>query len=217
MKIKLSYIFIIIFFYAAFSSCESDAAREQREAREEVQRIQVEERKERKAIKLEQARNEQEAQEEKKRQEKIIYDKYIDNSLKSGATPYTYCFGGNKTCSEYGCSQIKVRTPSNSDVIVTIKRNDKVFRHAYINAGNQYTFEFPNGTYQAFFYYGKGWNPNKEMKETDCGILKGGFVADEQFSKDSPQSLNNTVLEYELILQKQGNFSTQPSKLDEAF
>ena len=101
--------------------------------------------------------------------------------------------------------------------MVTIKKNNEVFRHAYINAGSQYTFEFPNGTYQAFFYYGRGWNPNKVMKETDCGTLKGGFIADEHFGKDSPQSLSNNILEYELILQQNGNFSTRPSNSEEAF
>ena len=55
------------------------------------------------------------------------------------------------------------------------------------------------------------------MKETDCGTLKGGFIADEQIGKDSPQSLNNNILEYELILQQNGNFSTTPSNSEEAF
>jgi hypothetical protein len=40
------------------------------------------------------------------------------------------------------------------------------------------------------------------MKETDCGILKGGFIIDEHFGKDNPQSLGNNVSEYVLILQQ---------------
>lgn len=137
---------------------------------------------------------------------------HLNNSLETGATPYSKYYGKNSTCGGYGCSQIKVRT-SNSDVLVTIKKSDKVVRHAYIQAGDSYTFSFPNGEYQAFFYYGKGWNPEKEMKG---GEMKGGFVANENFQKDSPQSLYDNILEYELILQPNGNFSTQFSDSEEA-
>ena len=156
-------------------------------------------------------------QEEKERKERELYNKYGNNSLRTGSTPYSYCFGRNRSCNDYGCSQIKVRTPSNSDVLVTIKKNGKVYRHAYIRASSSYTFEFPNGTYQAFFYYGKGWYPEKFMKETSCGKLKGGFLTDEHFGKDDPQTLSNNVLTYELILQQNGNFSTRPSSKNEAF
>jgi len=142
---------------------------------------------------------------------------YADHSLKTGSVPYSYCFGGNKSCSNYGCSGIKVLTPSNSDVLVTIKKRNRVYRHAYIEAGRSFTFEFPNGTYQAFFYYGKGWNPHKVMTQTTCGTLRGGFISNEHFGKDRPQSLSNQILTYELILQVNGNFSTQPSNKDEAF
>ena len=235
MKNRNTYSILLFCLLLILSSCESEAGRKIREAREEQQKIEME----KESLQKEEQRKIDSTkiavQQEKERLLKIrqdsvmevvraeriekerIREKYINNSLRTGATPYSYCFGRNKTCSVYGCSQIKVRTPSNSDVMVTIKKNDEVFRHAYINAGNQYTFEFPNGVYQAFFYYGKGWNPDKEMKETDCGMLKGGFVADEQFSKDSPQTLNNSILEYELILQERGNFSTKPSNSDEAF
>lgn len=212
-------------------SCESKKQRVERERIEEV-RNETEALKKReaaaKAFQLEQERIELdkkekekrmrlEVQREKERKEKAIYEKYINNSLQTGATPYAYCFGKNYSCSEYGCSQIEVKTPYNSDVLVTIKKNGQVYRHAYINSGSTYTFEFKNGTYQVFFYYGKGWNPNKFMKTTECGDLKGGFIDDEVFGKDSPQVLNNSILTYELILQESGNFSTKPSNLDEAF
>jgi len=128
------------------SSCESDQNRKERLALEEQQHIE-------RVARLEQERKEQE-----------IHDRYIDNSLRTGATPYSHYYGGNSTCSVFGCSEIKVST-SNSDVLVTIKKNDKVVRHAFIQANDSYTFSFPNGTYQTFFYYGKGWNPNKEMKK----------------------------------------------------
>jgi hypothetical protein len=138
---------------------------------------------------------------------------YFNNSLPTGATPYSGYYGKNSSCNSNGCSQIKVKTPNNSDVLVTIKQNNEVVRHAYIQKGDSYTFSFPNGSYQAFFYYGKGWNPEKEMKN---GEIKGGFLVDESFGKDDEQSLYNNVLEYELILQQNGNFSTRPSNPDEA-
>ncbi len=147
----------------------------------------------------------------------IYLEQYKNNSLRNGAKPYSYCFGSSNSCGGYGCSQIKVKTPYNSDVLVTIKKNDRVYRHAYVKASSSYTFNFSNGTYQAFFYYGKGWNPNKFMKNTSCGELKGGFISNEHFGKDYPQDLYNQILSYELILQQNGNFSTKPSNKDEAF
>ncbi|MBP6870897.1 MAG: hypothetical protein KBC43_02720 [Bacteroidales bacterium] len=143
--------------------------------------------------------------------------KFGKNSLENGATPYSYCFGVNPKCHASGCSEVTVKTPKDSDVMVTIKTGDKVVRHAYIRSGNSYTFEMPNGTYQVFFYYGTGWNPGKVMKSTGECEVKGGFVTDEYFGKDDPQVLDNTILEYELILQKNGNFSTRPSDAGEAF
>lgn len=140
-------------------------------------------------------------------------NKYLNNSLQTGATPYSKYYGVNSSCSDNGCSQIKVKTPYNSDVLVTIKKNDVVVRHAYIQASDSFTFSFPNGNYQAFFYYGKGWNPEKEMKN---GEIIGGFVADESFGKDDEQSLYNNILSYELIMQPNGNFSTSPSNPEEA-
>lgn len=232
MKTKLVFTALLLCSLVVLTSCESEAERKQRETREEQQKIELEAQRKQEAkelsfqqeqerierVKREEAeRIEREARIEKERQEKAIYDKYINNSLSTGSTPYSYCFGNNRSCSDYGCSQIKVRTPSNSDVVVTIKKNGKVYSHAYINKSSAYTFELPNGTYQTFFYYGKGWNSNKAMKETDCGTLKGGFITDEHFGKDSPQSLSNNILEYELILQQNGNFSTRPSNSDEAF
>ncbi len=192
-------IITVIFSLFLFSSCESEDERKMRLAQEEEQRIEAE-------IQL-----------EKEARDRELYEKYIHNSLPTGTTPYSYCFGKNTSCSGYGCSQMKVRTPSNSDVVVTIKKDGEVYRHAYITTGSQFTFEFPNGTYQPFFYYGKGWNPEKVMKETDCGSLRGGFVSSEHFGKDTPQSLANNILEYELILQQNGNFSTRPSNSEEAF
>ena len=138
------------------------------------------------------------------------------HASKTGDTPYAYCYGDNKKCRGTGCSQIKVITPSNSDVLVTLKQNDQVVAHSYIRANSSYTFDVPNGTYQPFFYYGSDWDAEKTMKQTGCGTLRGGFTQSEHFGKDSPQKLNNNLLTYELILQQNGNFSTAPSNRDEA-
>lgn len=202
------------------TSCESEEERRKRTAREEQQKIELEERRKAEAAELafqmEVERIERETKLENERKEKAIYDRFINNSLQNGATPYSYCYGNNRRCSDWGCSEIKVRASNNSDVLVTIKKDNEVVRHAFIKAGNSYTFELPNGTYQPFFYYGKGWNPEKLMKQTSCGDLKGGFIQNEDFGKDSPQTLSNGILEYELILQQSGNFSTRPSNVNEA-
>ena len=228
MKLKSTFFLPLICLVFIISSCESEAERKARLVKKEQQRIEIEKKRKaeeaKRAFQLEKERIEREKREEaeriarkasleEERRGKAIYDKYINNSLRTGATPYSLYYGGNSSCDDYGCSQIKVRT-SNSDVIVTIKKNNRVVRHAFINSGSSYTFSFPNGTYQTFFYYGKGWNPNKEMKG---GEMKGGFITNESFGKDDPQHLSNNVLTYELILQQNGNFSTRPSNPEEAF
>jgi hypothetical protein len=217
MNLKIKSLFQIICLLLVLSSCESEAERKQRLATEEQQRIELEEKRKaeevERALQFERERIAREVRLENERKERAVYNKYINNSLNTGTTPYSNYFGGNSTCNEYGCSEIKVVT-SNSDVIVTIKKNDRVVRHAYIKSGSNYTFSFPNGTYQTFFYYGKGWNPEKKMKG---GKMKGGFIENEVFGKDKPQTLSNSILEYQLILQENGNFSTKPSNAEEAF
>ncbi len=220
MKINLIIVGILLV-SGVFYSCESEAEKQTRLAKIEIDRIEQEKQlvEEKKVRAIQKAKEDslQAVRLEQERKEKEIYDIYIDNSLRTGTTPYSYCFGSNGNCNGYGCSKIKVITPHNSDVLVIIKKSGKVYRHAYIKSNSSYTFECANGTYQPFFYYGKGWNPNKFMKETDCGTLKGGFITDELFGKDSPQYLSNNILTYELILQQDGNFSTIPSSINEAF
>jgi hypothetical protein len=218
---------IFVFLLPIIFSCESKQAEQERLDRDQRAQYKLEEKEtlERKEaiLRVEQQQREQEKQDaaqqldrdaqldaERKAQEN--YNLYISNSLNTGAIPYASYYGNNPQCDEYGCSQIKVLT-SSLDVIVMIKSNEKVVRHAYIQAGDNYTLSFPNGTYQVFFYYGRGWNPEKEMKN---GAIKGGFISNENFGKDDPQTLYNKVLSYELILQQNGNFSTQPSNPDEA-
>lgn len=141
------------------------------------------------------------------------YNEYIDNSLYNGAQPYSTWYGYNKLCNSYGCSAITVRTP-NSDVLVMIKNgNEQVVRHAYIAANSSYTFELPDGNYETFFYYGRGWNPNKKMGN---GVL-GGFITDEVFSKSGYEYLSNQELSYTLQLVQNGNFRTKGSSQNEMF
>lgn len=144
-------------------------------------------------------------------------EQWKDNSLYTGAMPYSYCYGSYNYCDNYGCSRITVRTGSD-DVLVTIKDSDgDVVRHAYISAGHSFSFNLPDGSYQTFFYSGKGWNPNKFMKTTSCGTLRGGFVSNEDVTKDNYISLFSQVMTYELISQYNGNFSTKQSSKSEAF
>lgn len=139
------------------------------------------------------------------------------NSLNQGSMPYASCYGSNNGCGGYGCSQISVLSGS-SDVLVTIKNSSgNVCRHGYIKAGRSFKFNVPNGGYQVFFYSGTGWNPNKVMATTSCGTLRGGFMSGESFTKDNYIDLDNQIMSYELILQQNGNLSTQPSSKSEAF
>jgi len=214
-------ILSILLLTISLMACESEQERKYRaemDAKEqESKRIEAEMiTKQLNEIKLKEEQ-ERKVQEEHDREELVTYNRFINNSLSSGATPYSSCFGVNQSCSEWGCSEIKIKTPRDSDVLVTIKNANKVVRHAYIRSNSTFTFQMPNGTYQTFFYYGTGWNPNKEMESQTCSNLKGGFISEVTFGKDSPQALTNTVLSYELILQKDGNFSTQPSSSSEAF
>lgn len=148
----------------------------------------------------------------KEETEKVEQDKY--SSLETGDTPWKKYYGGNPDCHNRNCSEIVVRTDAFSDVVVTIKREEKVVRHAYIKSNDTYTFSLPNGTYQVFFYSGNAWNTDKEMKN---GEMKGGFMKNGHFSKDdNPQKLENNILTYELITQRNGNFQTKPSDENEA-
>jgi len=144
-------------------------------------------------------------------------DQWMSNSLNTGAMPYSYCFGSSNYCGSDECSKIAVTTGS-SDVLVTVKdENADVVRHAYINGGSTFTFNVPDGQYQVFFYSGSGWNPDKFMANVACGKLRGGFVSNENFSKDDYFYMHSQIMRYQLILQQNGNLSTQPSSSSEAF
>ena len=135
--------------------------------------------------------------------------KFLDNRLSNGVHPYE-----NEIVLKGQGSRISVETSaSDNDVVVILKRNDKMVRNSYLRAGESIFFDIPDGTYQIFFYSGKGWNPTKVM----ANGLEGGFVVNESFSKDEPHALENQDLEYELILQSNGNFMTEQSNATEIF
>lgn len=135
---------------------------------------------------------------------------YYNNYLSTGSSPYS---SSGRSASDESQISVSTSASSNCDVVVIIKSRGEIARNAYIRAGGSYTFYIPNGTYQVFFYGGKGWNPNKVMPNG----LEGGFVANESYSKDSPVSLEYQGLTYELIPQQNGNFSTQQSSANEIF
>lgn len=144
----------------------------------------------------------------------INNDNYV--ILTTGDTPYSDYYGNNMNCRRTECSGVKVTAPETSDVVVIVKKRNergKVAGHAYINAGDTYKIDLPDGTYQTFFYYGDGWNANKDMGNG----IKGGFVRDEVFSKDDPQDIYSAVLSYVLQLRRDGNFHAESSNRSEVF
>ena len=146
---------------------------------------------------------------------------YSTNSLYTGSTPYKYCYGKNPYCSPPNgyaeCSFIDIKASSNSDVVVIIKKNSRVYSHAYIKAGGSYKFKVGNGSFQTFFYYGKGWNPDKYIKKSSCGNITGGFVSNESLDKSDVFRLKNSSVSYTLYTVENGNFKPKASNKNEAF
>lgn len=134
---------------------------------------------------------------------------YMDNRLQTGASPYKNA----KLSGDESTIEVKTSAGDENDVVVIIKHNGKIVRNAYIQGGDSYQFSVPNGTYQVFFYGGKGWNPDKKM----AGGYTGGFVSNESFSKDNAVTLDYQGLNYELIPQRNGNFNTKQSCETEMF
>ena len=151
----------------------------------------------------------------------VFNDFYKTNSLITGSTPYRYCYGINPYCSPPSgykeCSYIDIKASATSDVIVIIKKNNIVYSHAYIKAGGYHKFKLGNGRFQTFFYYGNGWNPNKFMKNANCGKITGGFVNDETIDKSDVISLTNGSMSYTLYSVTDGNFKPKLSNKNEAF
>ena len=171
---------------------------------------------------IETAKEEKRIREEEERRAaelQRLENQYGSNSLSNGEQPYSRWYENNLYFDEYTPhSEIQVKAPYNSDVIAIVRYNNmngSVAGHKYIKAGNSVTIYLRNGyTYQTFFYYGRGWYPNKQMN----GKVQGGFLKGEAFSKDgSPSYLENQILSYELTLQENGNFQTSSSSEGEMF
>lgn len=147
-----------------------------------------------------------------------IYVQYINNSLATGSQPYRAYYGTNEQYDYYN-AYVEVKAPYGSDVIVIVRKNNsngKVVGHTYIKASATSTIYLqPNKTYQVFFYYGKGWYPDKEMG----GKVKGGFLSNESFSKDgeSVYLKYGEGVSYTLTQVRNGNFSTSMSSEYEIF
>ena len=171
---------------------------------------------------IETAKEEKRLREEQERIEaenRRLESLYGNNSLANGAQPYSRWYGKNQYYDDYTPhSEIVVKAPYNSDVIAIVRYNNMnggVAGHRYIKAGNSSRIYLKNGyNYQTFFYYGRGWYPDKQMN----GNVRGGFLKGEAFSKDgSPSYLENQILTYELTLQENGNFQTSTSSEGEMF
>ena len=94
--------------------------------------------------------------------------------------------------------------------------------HAYIRKGSSYTINLDPGTYQTFFYYGNGWNPNRKLSNG----LTGGFTSNEQYGKDNPVTLSYRYsgdyiyydhIEYSLQSVVGGNFRMSGSNAGDVF
>jgi hypothetical protein len=134
-------------------------------------------------------------------------EKYGKNSLEQGAMPYQDQYGLPKKPKKDSNSDIVVVAPISFDMIALIKEkneNGRVVSHAYVKADSTYTFRLDNGSYQAFFYIGRGWHPEKAMPNG----LKGGFLLFETYSKDDPVTLADEVITYRLSM-RQKKYSTR--------
>lgn len=159
-------------------------------------------------------------QREEEEQREQLYNTYGSNSLYNGSQPYKSFYGKNhRYSSGEPHAEVRVKAAYDSDVIVIIRydnQNGRVAGHTYVRAGQTATIQLPGGhRYQTFFYYGRGWYPDKPMKNG----IKGGFLEDEIYSKDGSPALlqDDEVLSFELIPVQNGNFSTSQSNEGEIF
>ncbi len=157
---------------------------------------------------------------EEEEQREQLYRTYGSNSLYNGSQPYESFYGKNHHySSDEPHAEVRVKAAYNSDVIVIIRynnQNGRVAGHTYVRAGQTATIQLPGGhRYQTFFYYGRGWYPDKPMKNG----VNGGFLEDEAYSKDGSPALlqDNEILSFELTPVPDGNFSTSQSNESEIF
>ncbi len=136
------------------------------------------------------------------------YDTYINNQLPTGAKPYK-AFYRTRTGENY----LDFKTSGNDYVIIVRDyKTSKVVNHVYVRAGERGRLYLPNGTYNIYFYGGKGWNPLMEN-----GNVVGGFVSGGSISKDGPVRLHDEYGEYTLYPVKNGNLHLESATSDEAF
>jgi len=186
------------------------------DARERITVALNEKRQREEAARKEELRRQQEERERELQRQ--FENRYGNNSLNNGAESYAPWYGSNAYYdNRTPHSEIVVKAPSDSDVIVIVRYNNangSVAGHVYIKAGYSAKIYLKNGyNYQTFFYYGKGWYPEKQMKG-----VQGGFIKNEAFSKDdTPRYMSNNILTYELTLQQYGNFRTSASSEGEIF
>lgn len=147
------------------------------------------------------------ASESKDSQTDIDDKTYIDNQLETGAKPYK-----NYYRSRTGDNYLDFKTSGN-DYVIIVKdySTSKVVNHVYVRAGDKGRLYLPNGTYNIYFYGGRGWNPNKKK-----GHVTGGFVTDSPIQKDGPVELYNQYGEYTLYPVQNGNLQLQSATVDEA-
>lgn len=135
------------------------------------------------------------------------YKTYINNHLATGSNPYK-----NYYQSRTGDNYLDVKT-SGSDYVIIVRdySSSEVVNHIYIRAGETGRLYLPNGTYNIFFYGGKGWNPKMKNKN-----VIGGFISNAHIQKDGPVELYNQYGEYTLYPVRNGNLQLQASSLSEA-
>lgn len=140
-----------------------------------------------------------------------LLEQYKDNSLNTGAVPYSTLYGYNSTD---GDATFEFNAPPTSDVIITIKdTSDVVVRHAYIKKNEKLEIKIPHGYYQIFFIYGNSWCPVKTAPNGQNGF----FLEDLSVNKDSGITINyGEVITYTLYTTFGGNFSPDKSNANEA-
>lgn len=136
-------------------------------------------------------------------------EKYINNRLATGSKPYPY-LGKSHTGNNY----MSFRTSGNHDFVVIVKRasDDKYMNHVYVRGGDNTKLYLPDGTFDVYFYSGRGWNPNKIV-----GNYRGGFVSSEAMQKDEYVELISGACEYTLYPVKDGNLTLESVDKDEVF
>ena len=136
------------------------------------------------------------------------YETYINNQLKTGSKPYKEYYR-----SRTGDNYLDFKTSGN-DYVIIVKDygSSDVVNHIYVRAGDTGRLYLPNGTFNIYFYGGKGWNPDMEN-----GNVKGGFVSGGNIQKDGPVELYNQYGEYTLYPVQNGNLQLQGASKGEAF